>query len=73
MAARTCIYTDPKKPGDGPRLWMGHYHAWEEDVLKAFEAPSLSYAQGVINSAVPIGYKPAEVMLASVAKPRRSV
>src|SRR4051812_40129751 len=50
MAAPTCIYTDPKQPGNGPRLWMGSNHAWEEDVRRAFVAPSLSYAQGIIYS-----------------------
>lgn len=66
MAAPTCLYTDPKKEGDGPRLYLSSNQGWTEDPQRAIEFFSLSTAPRVHQ--VPIGYQPSQTILAEVIK-----
>jgi hypothetical protein len=66
MAARTCLYTDPKKSGDGPRLYLTSFHGWDPDPQKAVEYMSLSTASR--NHQVPLGYQPSQTVLAETIK-----
>lgn len=66
MAAPTCLYTDPKKAGDGPRLYLSFTQGWVEDPQQAGEYFSLSTTPRVHQ--VPIGYQPSQTILAEVIK-----
>lgn len=66
MAAKTCIYADPKKPGGGPRLYLSSNQGWDEDPQKAVEYSSLSSASQIHQ--VPIGYGQSQTILAEVIK-----
>jgi hypothetical protein len=66
MAARTCLYSDPKNPEDGPRLYLSNLHGWVEDPQQAVEFVSLSAANRPHQ--VPVGYQPSQSILAEVVK-----
>jgi hypothetical protein len=65
MAAPTCLYTDPKNPEGGPRLYLSFSRGWVEDPQQAGEYSSLSTAR---SHQVPIGYLPSQPVLAEVIK-----
>ncbi len=65
MAARTCIYSDPKKEGEGPRLYLSA-NGWIENPQHAIEYFSLSTANRPHQ--VPIGYQQSQSVLAEAIK-----